>query len=67
MSFLNKYNSRSVAQNGFREKKYTYTEIQTSNKDIQKALDNKLFAMGIFLDLSKAFHVINHIQSYITN
>jgi hypothetical protein len=27
---------------------------------IQKALDNKRFALGIFLDLSKAFDVINH-------
>jgi hypothetical protein len=50
----------SEAQNGFREKKSTNTAIQTFIEDIQKALDNKRFALGIFLDLTKAFDVINH-------
>jgi hypothetical protein len=60
MSFLNKHNLISEAQNGFREKKSTNTAIQTFIEDIQKALDNKRFALGIFLDLTKAFDVINH-------
>jgi hypothetical protein len=50
----------SDAQNGFREKKSAFTAIQSFIEDVQKALDNKLFALGIFLDLSKAFDVINH-------
>jgi hypothetical protein len=29
-------------------------------KTFKKTLDNKQLAMGIFLDLSKAFDVINH-------
>jgi hypothetical protein len=37
----------SDAQNGFRGKKSTFTAIQ-SFIDVQKALDNKLFALGIF-------------------
>jgi hypothetical protein len=60
LSFLNKHNLISDAQNGFREKKSTFTAIQSFIQDVQKALDNKLFALGIFLDLSKAFDVINH-------
>jgi hypothetical protein len=51
VSFLNKYNLISDAQNGFRDKKPTYTTIHTFTEDIQKALDNKPFAMGIFWDL----------------
>jgi hypothetical protein len=58
VSFLNKHNLISDAQSGFREKKSTAT--QSFIEDVQKALDNKLFAVGIFLDLSKAFDVINH-------
>jgi hypothetical protein len=60
VSFLNKYNLISDAQNGFRDKKSTYTAIQTFIEDILIELDNKRFAMGIFLDLTKAFDVINH-------
>jgi hypothetical protein len=60
VSFRNKYNLISGAQNGFREKKFTYTAIQTFIEDIQEASDKKRFAVGIFLDLTKAFYVINH-------
>jgi hypothetical protein len=60
VSFLNKYNLISDAQNGFREKKSTYTAIETFIEDILTALDNKRFAMGIILDLAKAFDVTNH-------
>jgi hypothetical protein len=59
-TFLNKHSLISEAQNGFREKKSTNTATQTFIEDIQKALDNKLLVMGIFLDLTKAFDVINH-------
>jgi hypothetical protein len=36
------------------------TAFQTFIEDILIALDNKRFAMGIFLALTKAFDVINH-------
>jgi hypothetical protein len=54
----------SEAQNGIREKKSTNTAIQTFIEDIQKALDKKLLVMGIVLDLTKAFDVINHKLLY---
>ena len=60
ISFLNKYNLISSAQNGFRANKSTYTAIQSFLEDILTTLDSKRFAMGIFLDLTKAFDVINH-------
>jgi hypothetical protein len=47
-------------QNGFRVKKSTYTSIQSFLKVILIAVDKKLFAMGIFLNLAKAYDVINH-------
>jgi hypothetical protein len=49
----------SEAQNGFREKS-TNTAIQTFLEGVQKALDNKLLVMGIFLEITKASDVINH-------
>jgi hypothetical protein len=50
----------SEAQNGFREAKSTNTATQTFIEDIQKALDNKILIMSIFLYLTKASDVINH-------
>jgi retron-type reverse transcriptase len=60
VTFSNKHSVISEAQNGFREKKSTDTATQTFTEDIQKALDNKLLVKGIFLDLTKAFDIINH-------
>jgi hypothetical protein len=59
VSFLNQYNLIYDAQNGFREKKSTYTALQTFIEDIQEALGKKQFAVGIFLDLTR-LDVINH-------
>jgi hypothetical protein len=40
VSFLDKFNLISSAQNGFRKNKSTYTAIQTFIGGIQKILDN---------------------------
>jgi hypothetical protein len=53
VTFLNKHNVIPEAQNGFRENKSTNTATQTFIEDIQKALDNRLFVMGVFLDLTR--------------
>jgi hypothetical protein len=53
VTFLNNHNVISEAQNGFRENKSTNTATQTFIEDIQKALDNRLLVMGIFLDLTR--------------
>jgi retron-type reverse transcriptase len=60
VNFLDKFNLIFNAQNGFRKNKSMYTAIQTFIGEIQKTLDNKQLAFGIFLDLSKAFDVIDH-------
>jgi hypothetical protein len=60
VTFLNKHNVISEAKNCFREKICTNTAIQTFIEDIQKAVDNTLLLMGIILDLTKAFDVLNH-------
>jgi hypothetical protein len=60
VNFLDKFNLISSAQNGFRKNKSMYTAIQTFIGEVQKILDNEQLAFGIFLDLSKAFDVIDH-------
>jgi hypothetical protein len=47
------------AKNGFRVNKSTYTAIQSFIEEILNALDLKHLDVGLFLDLSKAFDVIN--------
>jgi hypothetical protein len=60
VSFLNKHNLITSAQNGFHANTSTYTAIQSFIEEILKTLDSKHLAMGLFLDLSKAFDIINH-------
>jgi hypothetical protein len=60
VNFLDKFNLISNARNGFRKNKSTCTAIQMFIGEVQKVLDNKQLAFGIFLDLSKAFDVIDH-------
>ena len=61
LSFLKKHNTLTNVQHGFREKKSTETASHSFIDSVQEALDNHLHALGIFLDLSKAYDVINHV------
>jgi len=47
-------------QFGFRHASSTYTVSYKLTKDILTALNNKLLIGGIFCDLHKAFHCVNH-------
>jgi hypothetical protein len=60
LSFLKKFNILTAEQNEFRNNKSTITACHTFIENIQHALDNKLHAVGIFLDFTKAYDVINH-------
>jgi hypothetical protein len=60
VSFLNKHNLITSVQNGFHANKSTYTAIQSFIAEILNSLDSKHLAVGLFLDLSKAFDIINH-------
>ena len=60
VDFLDKYNILYENQYGFRPNYSTeYAPIQLSDK-IARAIDDKKFMVGIFVDLSKAFDTLNH-------
>ena len=47
-------------QYGFRERHSTYMALLRMFNDITKEIDNENFAMGIFIDLSKAIDTVDH-------
>jgi glutaredoxin 2 len=53
-------NILSEAQNGFREKKSTETATQSFLESTQEASTRVLHVIGTFVDLTKAYNVINH-------
>jgi len=59
-SFVEKYSILTDAQHGFRGGRSTETACQSFTESILEALDNHLNAVGIFLDRSKAYDVLNH-------
>ena len=50
----------SGAQNGFRKGKSTDTAVHSFIVRIQEALDKRVHTIGIFIDLTKAYDVLNH-------
>ena len=47
-------------QNGFRIKHSTIMAVLKLIDDISNEVNNKLYSIGIFIDLSKAFNTIDH-------
>jgi len=60
ISFFHKYNIFTEAQNGFRKGKCIETATQALIERIQEAIDKRFYSIGIFIDLSKAYDVLNH-------
>jgi hypothetical protein len=60
LSFLKKHNILTSEQHGFMESKSTETASHLFIQNIQEALDKHLYVTDIFLDISKAYDVINH-------
>ena len=58
--FLNDNNILIINQYGFREGQSTYIALLRMVNDITKEMHNKNVAMGIFIDLSKAFDMVDH-------
>ena len=57
LNFWDKYNVISNSQYGFR-KRHSTTLVLT--EILYKWLDSKHYVMGIYLDLAKAFHTVDH-------
>jgi hypothetical protein len=58
--FLKRHNILTSEQQGFKESKSTETASHSFIQSVQEAIDRHLHAVGIFLDLSNAYDVINH-------
>jgi len=58
--FVKKHNILTSEQHGFTECKSTETASHSFIQSVKEALDKHLYVVCIFLDLSKAYNVINH-------
>ena len=61
LDFLNTYKILVEYQFGFRKQHSTYMALLALMDELTKALENKDYVVGIFLDFSKAFDTVNHI------
>jgi hypothetical protein len=59
-SFLYENKILSEAQNGFRKGKSIDTAVQSYIERIHEALDKRVHTIGLFIDLSKAYDILNH-------
>jgi len=59
-SYLNTINIPSKNQFGFQEKCSTYMALANAYEHLTDAADNKLYSIGVFIDLCKAFDTVDH-------
>ena len=60
ISYLDHYKIIHQAQYGFRKNHSTFMALLDLHNKITLAADNHEYAIGVFIDLSKAFDTINH-------
>ena len=60
LSYLNQHDILNSSQFGFRAGHSTLHALINATENVYKALDQKHFTLGIFLDFSKAFDTVNH-------
>ena len=59
-AFLVKHNCFYDLQFGFRSGHSTIHALLDLTEDIRKAIDEKKIAVGVFIDLQKAFDTVDH-------
>jgi hypothetical protein len=59
-AFIEKHDTLSSSQYGFRSKMSTSLALLELTEEITTALDNKKCTIGVFIDLKKAFDTIDH-------
>lgn len=59
--FLNKHNILSNCQHGFRKGKNTHSAILQFIMNLYENLNNNKKCIGLFMDLSKAFDLVDHV------
>ena len=60
IAFIEKNGILTNAQHGFRANRSTVTALQDFVNDALTAIDNKMNPIGLFMDLSKAYDVLDH-------
>jgi hypothetical protein len=60
LSFLNNHNIINNRQHGFCKGKITKTAIAEFLGGVYKSLDEREISIGLFLDLTEAFDLVNH-------
>lgn len=60
MKYLDKFNMLNVCQYGFRKNRNTTSAILNFVEHIYECLNNKQHALGVFIDLRKAFDTVSH-------
>ena len=60
VTFLNKHKVFSESQFGFRHGRSTADALASLVESITDAFDKKMFTIGVFVDLRKAFDTVNH-------
>ena len=60
MGFLNNQKVQYKKQFGFQKKFSTAHVVISLIENIEKAIDNKMFVCGVFVDLQKAFDTVDH-------
>ena len=59
-NFLDKYKLLYEHQYGFQKKHFTNHALIDITEKIRSALDQNIFACGVFIDLQKAFDTVSH-------